>query len=68
MGKKGQQTIESLLIVNGQSGDHFYTDKEDKHITALASYYKRKIVTERLIATTTGKDPKAKYITKVTLR
>ena len=67
--QKGKQsTIESWIIVNGKSGDHFYSDKKDGGLTAIASYHKRKITTERLIVITTGgKEPKAKYITKVTL-
>jgi hypothetical protein len=65
---KNQSTMESWMIANSKSGQHFYTDKADRHLTALSSYYKRKIVTERLIATTTGgKEPKSKYITKVTI-
>ena len=60
--------MESWMIANGKSGDHFYSDKMDRAITASATYYNRKIVTERLITITTGgKEPIAKYITKVTL-
>lgn len=56
------------MIANGKAGDHFYSDKKDGGLTAIASYHKRKITTERLIVITTGgKEPKAKYITKVTL-
>ena len=65
---KGQSTMETWMIVNGKAGEHFYSDKTDKTFTGAATYYKRKIVTERLITITTGgKEPKAKYITKVTL-
>jgi hypothetical protein len=66
---KGKQTtMESWIIANGKAGDHFYSDKKDGGLTAIASYHKRKITTERLIVITTGgKEPKAKYITKVTL-
>ena len=60
--------MESWMMANGKGGEHFYSDKPDRHITALSSYYNRKIVTERLVTITTGgKEPKAKYITKVTL-
>lgn len=63
-----KQQIESWMIANGKSGDHFYSDKIDRHLTALSTYYKRKIVTERLITVTTGgKKPQCKYITKVTI-
>jgi len=66
--KKGQTTVESWMIANGKAGQSFYSDKEDKHLTAISSYHKRKIVTERLITITTGgKKPEAKYITKITL-
>lgn len=65
---KGPSTIESWMIANGEAGEHFYSDKMDRHLTALSSHHKRKILTERLIATTTGgKEPISKYITKVTL-
>lgn len=62
------RTIESTLLTTLTKGDHFYTDKDDRHITALANHYKIKSITERLIATTTRKaEPVAKYICKVTL-
>lgn len=58
--------MESWMIANGKSGEHFYSDKMDRHLTAIASYHNRKIVTERLIIITTGgKEPVSKYITKV---
>lgn len=63
-----QNTLESWAVANGKKGDCFYSDKPDRHITALATYYKKKVITERLITVTTGgKEPKSKYITKVTL-
>jgi hypothetical protein len=65
---KGQKTMESWMIANGKSGESFYSDKMDRHLTAAATYYNRKILTERLITITTAKkEPRAKYITKVTL-
>jgi len=65
---KGQRTMESWMIVNGNKGEHFYSDKMDRHLTGISAHYKRKIITERLITITTGgKEPKSKYITKVTL-
>lgn len=65
---KGQNNAESWVIANGKTGDSFYSDKPDRNITALSTYYGRAISTERLITITTGgKEPKAKYITKVTL-
>ena len=41
------KNIESWMIANGKKGDHFYSDKEDKYLTALSAYYKRKITTEK---------------------
>lgn len=65
---KNPSTIESWMIVNGKKGKEFYTEKQDKHLTALSTYYGRKITTERMMVITTGgKEPKAKYITKVVL-
>lgn len=65
---KGQTTMESWMIANAKEGLSFYSDKQDKHLTAIATHHKRKITTERLIITTTGgKEPKSKYITKVNL-
>jgi len=65
---KGPVTMESWMIAHGKAGEHFYSDKMDKHLTALSANHQRKITTERLmIITTGGKEPKAKYITKVTL-
>lgn len=65
---KGPSTMESWMIVNGKAGEHFYSDKMDRHLTALSNHHNRKIVTERLITVTTGgKEPISKYITKVTL-
>lgn len=65
---KGQTNADSWLIANGKIGDQFYSEKEDKYLTALSSYYKRKILTERIIAISSGKkNPICKYIVKVTL-
>lgn len=69
MGRKRiLSTLESWMIENGKSGDIFYTDKSDRHMTAFSISRGRKLTTERLITVTKGgKEPKAKYITKVTL-
>jgi hypothetical protein len=67
-GPKGQRTMESFMIANGKAGEHFYSDKMDRHLTAIATHHQRKIITERLIIITTAKkEPISKYITKVTL-
>lgn len=55
MSRKGTQyTMESWMIANEKEGKVFYSDKMDRHITAIASKLKRKVVTERLITITTG--------------
>ena len=65
---KGLTTIESIVMANAKSGEHFYSDKTDRNLTAIAAQHNRKIVTERLITITTGgKEPTANYITKVTI-
>lgn len=65
---KKQRTLESWMMVNGKAGQVFYSEKKDKHLTALSVHYERKIITERLIAVTTGKEvPSASNLTKVTL-
>jgi hypothetical protein len=66
---KGEySTMESWMIANGKIGDFFYSDKLDRHLTSIATHHKRKITTERLVTITTGgKEPIAKYITKVML-
>ena len=62
---KGQITLESWMIANAKPGKVFYSEKADKDLTAIASYYKREIITERLIAVTN--EPVAFKLTKVTL-
>jgi hypothetical protein len=43
-----QRTIESIGLLNLKEGESFYTEKRDKDITAIASYYDKKVKTERL--------------------
>jgi len=63
-----QFTMESWMIANGKIGDSFYSEKMDRHITAIATHHKRKVKTERLLLVTTAKiNPVAKFITKCTL-
>lgn len=63
-----KRTVESFMMVNGKANSYFYSEKKDRALTAIATYYKRRILTERLVAVTTGKGkPVAKNITKVTL-
>lgn len=60
------RNIESLLINRLKSGDHFYTDKPDKDITAAGSVYGVRLITERLIVIN-HMTLKTERITKVTL-
>ncbi len=65
---KKQYTLESWIIANGKEGDIFYSEKMDRHLTAIATHHKRKIITERMVVVTTAKSaPTAKSLTKVTL-
>lgn len=40
---KGQSTMESWMIVNGKKGECFYSDKPDRNLTLISTYYNRKI-------------------------
>lgn len=61
-----QRTVESIGLMNLKKGQSFYTNKQDKDITAIASYYEKKVRTERLIVINpqTGKTNR---VVKVTL-
>jgi hypothetical protein len=67
--KKGQiTTYESWAIKNAKSGYVFYSEKQDKDITSIASAHKRKVLTERVIVISSkNKQPEAKMITKITI-
>lgn len=69
MRTKGTLTsMESWMIANGKEGQVFYSEKKDRHLTAIATHHNRRIITERLITVTTGKEiPIANNLTKVTL-
>lgn len=63
-----QKTFEGYMLVNGRKNEVFYSNKKDNEITALSTYYKRKVKTERLLTTSIKKSiPVSKYITKITL-
>ena len=65
---KGTRTLESWMMLNGKDGDVFYTHKTDRAITAIATYYNRKVYTERVILVHGFRDkPSVKPITRVTL-
>jgi hypothetical protein len=63
----GARTIESIALTTLKKGKSFYSQKQDKDITAIASYYRKKIKTERLILLNplTGKTNR---VVKVTLK
>jgi len=66
--KNSMENIESWIIANAKKGTIFFTNKKDNNMTSLATYYKRKIQTERLITITVGKQNlQAKHLLKVTL-
>lgn len=44
-----QKSAESIALNALKQGDVFYTVKHDKDITAIASFYGKKVSTERLI-------------------
>jgi hypothetical protein len=44
--KGGQYTIESWMMANGKLGEVFYSEKMDRHLTAIATHHKRKIQTD----------------------
>jgi len=48
MGRK-KSSLESILLTTLKKGKYFYTEKCDREITAISSYYKIKVTTERLI-------------------
>lgn len=43
------RTNESFAIANGKPGDSFITRKEDRIVTANASFHGKKITTERCL-------------------
>ncbi len=59
--------MEVFALHNLKSGQSFYTSKQDKDMTAIASYYKIKVKTERMVAIDTTRHEKIEFITKVTI-
>ena len=57
-----------VFLTRGSAGDVYYTDKEQKHVTTLTTYYKVKASTETVLAISNyGTNPETKRITKITL-
>jgi hypothetical protein len=66
--KNKQYSMESWMLANGKVGAVFYSEKKDRHITAIATHYGRRISTERILAVSTAKStPNALYIVRVTI-
>ena len=65
MGRR-KTSVESIALSNLKQGESFYTEKQDKDITAISSYYNKKVSTERLI-TVNPSTAEAKKIVKVTI-
>jgi len=61
-----QRTIESIGLLNLKEGESFYTEKRDKDITAIASYYDKKVKTERMF-TLNPQTGETQRVVKVTL-
>ena len=59
-------TVESFAITKLKKGKSFFSYKQDKDLTAIASYYKIKIKTERLILVN-PQTCKCEKITKITI-
>lgn len=49
MAGRKQTSVESIALNNLPQGSVFHTQKKDKDMTAIASYYGKKVSTERLI-------------------
>ena len=60
-----KRTTESLLLSQAKKGTTFYTEKDDKHMTAMAIYYKREIKTQRIVAIVDKENPSAIKLTRV---
>jgi hypothetical protein len=45
---KGQRTLESIAMNTLKKGQSFFTTKQDKDITAISSYYDKRVKTERV--------------------
>ena len=63
---KGQRTVESIAINTLKKGQSFFTTKQDNDITAISSYYYKRVKTERVFVLNpqTGETSK---IVKVTI-
>lgn len=61
-----KRTAEAGAFLYLKKGEYFFSSKSDRHSTAQAHYYGRKIKTERMIAVSTDTGtPMAENVTKV---
>ncbi len=64
---KGTYTApESVFITSGKHKKSFFSYKQDKDITAIASYYNVKVKTERVMVINPNRD-KVERLVKITL-
>jgi hypothetical protein len=63
---KGQRTLETIAMNTLKKGQSFFTTKQNKDITAISSYYNKRVKTERVFVLNpqTGK---ASKLVKVTI-
>jgi hypothetical protein len=60
-------TIESHFIKTAAKGESMFTDKGDNNIQALASYHKKKVVTERITGIDKATNTKITQLLKITI-
>lgn len=61
------RTFESWMMIHAKPGDQFFSSKTDRHLSAIAYNYKRKIKTQRMAAVGVGfEDVEAVPIVRVT--
>ena len=64
--KRGKKpSIESIVMLSSKPGDIFWTEKDDKHMTSLACYHDKKILTERHYAIDAATHETITRLTKV---
>lgn len=63
-----EKKAEAKNLLETPKGGHFFTEKDQHSMTALAYYYKKKISTEQILTITMkGGEPIAGRLTKVTM-
>ena len=61
------KTNEGYMMTRAKSGDSFLSTKNSNVLTALASFYGKRIKTEKYVAVNVQGEYKAEAITKVTV-